>query len=259
MFDSLSSYNANLIGLRISMQKDKRTSSEIHRRCVLLMNKKKSPGAARFFKTGKGQYGEGDVFLGISVPTTRKIALEFKELSLLEIEKLFFSKFHEERLIGIHILKLQYLESVKRQDENQIKNLYRAFYNLRSGVNNWDLVDSSAPYISGHYFYHFSEKDLRCLNQSGNLWERRIAVLSCFYYIKQEDFKVPLKIIKERLYDDEDLMHKACGWMLREIGKRNLSVLRKFLKIHSSLMPRTALRYAIEKMTKLERRHWMSR
>ncbi len=235
----------------------KMTFAEIHKRCLCLADKEKAAGVARFFKTGKGEYGEGDKFIGLNVPVIKKLAVEFNELTLEEIGKLFDSAIHEERLIGISILNLQYVSAIKKKDLKKQKLLYKKYFAWRKGVNNWDLVDSSAPYLSGHYYFHHEDADLYKLLKSSNLWERRIAVLSCFYYIRQNSFEVPLKSIEARLYDKEDLMHKACGWMLREIGKRDLEILRTFLKSHAHVMPRTALRYSIEKMTGAERKRWM--
>jgi len=232
--------------------------SEIHKRCLSSGNKVKAEGVARFFKTGKGQYGEGDIFVGLNASEMRSLAKEFKDLELVEIKKLFESAIHEERMIGISILTLQYEQAVKKGDEKLQNDLYKKYFSWRKGINNWDLVDSSAPSLSGHYYFHRDDKDLYKLLKSKKLWERRIAVLSCFYFIRQKSFDVPLKIIEERLYDPEDLMHKACGWMLREIGKRDLKVLRTFLKDHAGQMPRTALRYSIEKMGADERKKWMN-
>jgi 3-methyladenine DNA glycosylase AlkD len=230
---------------------------KIHQVCLSLKDEKRSIGVARYFKTGKGEYGEGDTFYGLSVPTSRSIARDFKELSFAEVEKLFHSPIHEERLIGIHILNLQYTKAVKMVDLKIQKHIYKSYFKWRSGINNWDLVDSSAPYLSGHFYFHYDTKDLFKLVKSKKLWERRIAVLSCFYFIRQKDFSIPLKIIETRLYDKEDLMHKACGWMLREIGTRDAKLLRDFLKDHAHSMPRTALRYSIEKFSETERKKWL--
>lgn len=232
--------------------------NEIHRRCLHLKDEKKARGVARFFKTGRGEYGEGDIFYGINTPTAKAIAKEFSDLELNEIQKLFQSPVHEERSIGINILIRHYFRAIKESDEKRLRFLYKKYYSWRKGVNNWDLVDSSAPYLSGHYYFHCDSKDLLKLVKSKDLWERRIAVISCFYYIRQSEFKIPLKIIENRLYDKEDLMHKACGWMMREIGKRDSKVLRAFLQTHAHAMPRTTLRYSIEKFSVEERKKWMS-
>ncbi len=237
------------------------TYKEIHTRCLNLKDTERAQGAKRFFKTGKGEYGEGDLFYGISVPQSRKIAKEYYDLSLDQIEKLFKSKIHEERLIGIFILNQQYQKAIKLNDTLLQKNLYKKYFAWRSGVNNWDLVDSSAPYISGHYYFHHSTHsfsgDLLKLAKSKVLWDRRIAVLSMFYFIRQNNYKIPLQIIELRLFDDEDLMHKACGWMLREIGKNDKTQLVQFLEKHAATMPRTSLRYSIEKMSDKEKKYFM--
>lgn len=231
----------------------------IHKRCLVLKNDDKAQGVARFFKTGFGQYGEGDIFYGINVPTLRKIASEFKDLLFDEIAKLFASPIHEERLIGVFILNGQYVAALKNGDSALQKKIYKKFFTWRKGINNWDLVDSSAPYIAGHYYFHFDSIDLEKLNKSKNLWDRRMAVVSMFYFIRQHSFSLPLKILKTRLYDKEDLMHKACGWMLREIGKREVDVLLSFLNQHAHVMPRTALRYSIERLPKIKQKDYMSK
>lgn len=234
------------------------TYKKIHQICLSLKDDDRAAGAARYFKTGKGDYGEGDLFYGLSVPTSRGIARDFKNLPLNELEKLFYSSVHEERLIGIHILNLQYAAAIKAVDLKNQNLLYKSFFKWRAGINNWDLVDSLAPFLSGHYYFHYDTKDLWKLAKSRKLWDRRMAVLSCFYFIRQKDFSIPLKIIEARLYDKEDLMHKACGWMLREIGSRDIKILRTFLSAHSHKMPRTALRYSIEKLSEAERKKWLA-
>lgn len=233
--------------------------AEIHNRCLLIGNKEKAKGVARFFKTGKGEYGEGDIFIGINTPAVRALSKEFKDLDLREVKKLFDSEIHEERSIGIAILNRQYEKAVKSVDLKTQTRLYKKYFSWRKRVNNWDLVDSSAPYLSGHYYFHQDDIDLYKLLKSSNLWERRMAILSCFYFIRQKSFDVPLEIIEERLFDKEDLMHKACGWMLREIGNRDLNLLRSFLKKHAAVMPRTSLRYSLEKLNPVERKRWMTK
>lgn len=230
----------------------------IHQRCLELKDLKKILLVKRFFKSGPGEYGEGDIFFGINVPTTRKLALEFKELSQGEIKKLFLSPVHEERLIGIHILNGQFEMALKKNDIKLIEKLYKQYFSLRKRVNNWDLVDSSAPYITGKYFFHFNSSDLYQILDSKNLWERRIAILSMFYYIKNGQFALPLTVLEKRLFDDEDLIHKACGWMLRELGKRDEQVLKNFLEKFASVMPRTTLRYAIEKFSAKDKKYFMN-
>lgn len=230
---------------------------KIHARCLKLNDKESAQGAMRFFKTGKGEYGEGDLFYGIKSPVLRKLSKEYKDLSLFEIEKCLQSKIHEERLLGLFILVLQYQQSSKLGDEKKHLEIYKLYFKNKAHVNNWDLVDLSAPHISGHFYFHYKSSDLNKILNSKNLWDRRIAVLSTFYFIRQENFDLPLKVLEKRLYDKEDLMHKACGWMLREIGKKDKTQLVQFLEKHAATMPRTALRYAIEKMSEKEKKYFM--
>lgn len=203
--------------------------------------------SARFFKTGPGEYGEGDQFLGVRVPKQRAIAKEYRELSLEQIQELLQSPWHEVRLTALLILvyKYQKLTSVKDR-----KKIFR-FYILHSDrVNNWDLVDSTAKYISGHFLYEYSRDRsvLYELSDSESLWKRRIAIMSTFYFIDKSDFDMTLELAEKFLTDTEDLIHKATGWMLREIGKKDEALLREFLDRFHQKMPRTMLRYAIEKL-----------
>lgn len=196
-----------------------------------------------FFKTKKGEYGEGDNFLGIVVPDIRKIVKKFKNLPLPSIQKLLSSQYHEERLTGLLILVDQF-ETGDNQQKIKIYNFY--LKNLKS-VNNWDLVDLTAPKIMGSYLYQRNRKILFKLAQSKNLWSRRIAIMATFYFIRQNDFKDALTLCQKLLNDRQDLIHKAVGWMLREIGNRSIKIEVAFLKKYSQKMPRTMLRYAIEK------------
>ena len=200
----------------------------------------------RFFKTGKGQYGEGDVFLGVIVPRTRMVAKKYTDLHLVEIEKLLYSKIHEERLCALLIL----VEKFNGSDKKQIFDFY--IKNAKQ-VNNWDLVDLSAPKIVGGYLLNKPKGILYKLARSKNLWERRISVLATFVFIKDRDFKDALKIANILLKDDHDLIQKALGWMLREVGKRSLKTEEKFLKEHTKDMSRTTLRYAIERFPERKR------
>jgi len=216
-------------------------------------NPKKAKLLQRFFKTGKGEYGEGDVFLGISVPETRKIAKEFCNIKLEEIQNSLNSEIHEERLAALLVL----IEKMKKSDEKEkIFNLY--LKNAKNNrINNWDLVDLSAPRIVGGFLLDKDRKILYGLVK-GNLWERRISALACFAFIKEKDFSDALKISEILLKDKHDLMHKAVGWMLREIGKRDKQELEKFLKKNYKIMPRTMLRYSIEKFSDKERKAYLS-
>ena len=181
---------------------------------------------ARFFKTGKGEYGEGDKFLGMRVGTIRKIAKKHKEISFDDLEKLFEGEYHEYRLAAIFILKHKYKEDPKKVVEMYLKNL--------KYVNNWDLVDLSAPKILGRWLLDKDRKILYKLAKSKDLWEKRVAILSCFTFIREKDYDDALKISEILLNDSHDLIHKAVGWMLREIGNRDLGVEEKFLKKYCS-------------------------
>jgi len=207
----------------------------------------------RFFKTGKGQYGEGDLFYGIMVPVQRSLAKKFKELSLNEIKKLLNSRVHEERLIGLLILVEQF-----RKGDDKLKEDVFTFYHLnRKSINNWDLVDLTADRISGAYLFDKDKSLLYKLAESKNIWERRIAIMSTFHFIKNHGFDDTLGISEKLLYDKHDLIQKAVGWMLREIGKRDLNTEEEFLLKHYKTMPRTMLRYAIEKFPENKRQSYL--
>ena len=206
----------------------------------------------RFFKTGKGEYGEGDVFIGLSVPKSRKIAIKYSALSLGEVQKLLSSKIHEERLIALEILVYKYENNL--EDRKKIFEFYLANTKF---INNWDLVDLSAEYIVGDYLFDKDKKILYELVKSPSLWERRISIISSFNFIKRRKFEDSLKLSKILLNDSHDLIHKAVGWMLREIGKRDEEILRKFLNDNYDKMPRTMLRYAIERFSDEERKGFM--
>lgn len=207
------------------------------------------PILQRFFKTGPGQYGEGDIFAGIKVPPCRELAKKYRSLSFNDLQKLIRSKIHEERTIALMILTLNF----KKADESLQTQIYKFYFKNLKGINNWDLVDGSAPYIVGPYLETRDRKILYKLARSKKLWEKRIAMLSTFHFIRQKDFKDALKIAEILLHDEHDLMHKAVGWMLREIGNRDIATEKKFLNKHAAKMPRTALRYAIEKFPEPER------
>jgi len=209
-----------------------------------LANKEQQIILERFFKTGKGQYGENDKFLGIKVPIQRKIAKKYyKETTLEEIQALLSSNFHELRLTALFILIFQFNKSEKSIKEA----IYQLYINNLKYINNWDLVDLSAPKIIGEYLSTNNKDILYKLAKSKNLWEKRISIISTYTFIKQNQFENTLKISEILLKDNHDLIHKAVGWMLREIGKKDQSTEENFLKIHYKTMPRTMLRYAIEK------------
>ena len=204
-----------------------------------------------FFKTGPGQYGEGDHFLGIRVPDVRKVAREFRSLPLADLRKLLRSKWHEDRLLALVILVDQY---ERGGDRDAIYELYIA---STDGINNWDLVDASAPQIVGGHLASRSRAPLYRLAKSKSVWERRIAMLATFHFIRANDFEYSLAIAEMLLGDMHDLIHKAAGWMLREIGKRDRAALEKFLAKHAARMPRTMLRYAIERLSPAARRRFL--
>ena len=218
-----------------------------------LKNTEKAKILSRFFKTGKGEYGEGDNFLGIVVPEQRKIAKKYKDLSLNDIQTLLSTNIHEYRLTSLFILVLQY----EKSDEKGKKNIYEFYLRNTKRINNWDLVDLSAHKILGDFLFDKDKSILYKLAKSNNLWERRIAIMSTFNFIKNNEFKDTLKLSKTLLDDPHDLIHKATGWMLREIGKRDKKTEEKFLKKYCKRMPRTMLRYAIEKFDESERKHYL--
>jgi 3-methyladenine DNA glycosylase AlkD len=207
-----------------------------------------------FFKTGVGQYGEGDIFLGIRVPAIRKLAKEYKNLQLKEILSLLKSPYHEVRLFAL----ILFVNTFARGDETMQKKIYDLYLANSRYINNWDLVDLSAPNIVGAFLMERSRKPLYQLAKSKNLWERRIAVLATFYFIKNNQFEDSLKIAAFLLQDKEDLIHKAVGWMLREVGKRDINFAESFLQKYCRTMPRTMLRYAIERFTPAKRRKYMN-
>lgn len=209
----------------------------------------------RFFKTGPGQYGEGDVFLGIRVPASRALARQFAELPLDDIEKLLHDKYHEARLVALILLVGRY----ERGDDAERQRVYRMYLANTDRINNWDLVDLSAPNIVGAHLVTRSRAPLDKLAKSKNLWERRIAIVATYWFIRLHQFDDTLRISTALLGDTQDLIHKAVGWMLREVGKRDESVLERFLDEHATTMPRTALRYSIERMTPERRKHYMAR
>lgn len=210
---------------------------------------------ARFFKTGPGQYGEGDIFGGVTVPDERKIAKKYWNLfSLADAEKLLKSKIHEERMVALFIL----IEKFKKGDARKRERVYKIYLRNTRHINNWDLVDLSAPNIVGEFLRDKPKAILYKLAKSGNLWERRIAILATFNFIYYGKCGETLKIAKILINDKHDLIHKAVGWMLRETGKRcSQKTLEKFLKPRYKKMPRTMLRYAIEKMPEAKRKKYL--
>jgi 3-methyladenine DNA glycosylase AlkD len=210
-----------------------------------------------FFKTGPGEYGEGDVFLGLTVPAVRKISGKHQDLELSEIAKLMDSQLHESRLSGLIILTNQYKKLKSDKEKKAAFNFYMKQLKL-GNINNWDLVDVSAPTI-GEYL--MTQEDaftpLRKLSISKSLWERRVSIIFTFAFIRKGEVALTFDVAELLLEDDHDLIHKAVGWMLREAGKRDVMLLRSFLHENSHVMPRTMLRYAIEKLPEIERKKWL--
>ena len=207
----------------------------------------------RFFKTGPGQYGEGDVFLGIQVPALRKLAKENPDLDEAAFQVLLRSSIHEERMLSLLILIQKY---VRGTDEER-KKIYDFYLENTSFINNWDLVDLSAEHVVGNFLMRGSRRPLYLLAKSRSLWERRIAILATFHFIKQHEFSDTLKIAAILLSDKEDLIQKAVGWMLREVGKRDLEAEEQFLRKSYQKMPRTMLRYAIERFPEEKRKQYL--
>ena len=226
---------------------------DIRRSLEKLADKEKAQVLQRFFKTGPGEYGEGDVFLGIKVPELRRLAKEYEGIALGEAKQLLRSPIHEQRLLALLIL----IRNFSKGDEKTKKRIYDLYLKNTQYINNWDLVDVSAEHILGAYLMERSKTPLYGLAKSDSLWERRISILSTFRYIKRGQFSQTLKISKMLLSDEQDLIHKAVGWMLREVGKRHLPTEEKFLRAHYKRMPRTMLRYAIERFPERKRQRYL--
>jgi 3-methyladenine DNA glycosylase AlkD len=218
-----------------------------------LSNPEIAAHSQQFFKTGKGEYGEGDRFLGIRVPEQRKIAKKYIDLPLDETEKLLQSEYHEDRLTALFIL----VNKFQKADFEIREKIFDLYLKNTHKINNWDLVDSSATVIVGDWLQGRSREIIYSLAESDSLWERRIAIMATFIFIRQNDFDDTLKIADLLMYDPHDLIHKATGWMLREVGKRDQSLLIKYLKARYANMPRTMLRYAIEKLPEPKRKAFL--
>lgn len=218
-------------------------------------NEEKAKVLRRFFKTGKGEYAEGDIFLGVTVPALRKLSRQFKDIEIDSAIGLLKSPIHEERLLALLIFILKYRSS----DQKGKEKIYKIYLGSTKYINNWDLVDVTAKHIVGDYLWDRDRKILYDLAKSDLLWDRRIAILSTFHFIEKGEFTDALKISKILLNDRHDLIHKAVGWMLREIGKRSIGVEEGFLKKYHTMMPRTMLRYAIEKFPENKRQKYLNR
>jgi 3-methyladenine DNA glycosylase AlkD len=228
-------------------------AADLSRELKALGDPKRAAAVARFFKTGPGQYGEGDIFVGVPVPQQRRLAAAYKDMPLPEILKLLRSRIHEERLCALFLMAGRF-----QRDEAARPALVKAYLKNLKWVNNWDLVDSSAPQILGEWLHDKPRALLQRMARSRSLWERRVAMLSCYAFIRRGEQQDAFRMAEALLGDGHDLMHKAVGWMLREVGKRvGVEKLRGFLKKNAARMPRTALRYSIELFDKAERGRWL--
>jgi 3-methyladenine DNA glycosylase AlkD len=226
---------------------------EIQRELESLGDARQALILQRFFKTGPGEYAEGDRFRGIRVPVVRRLARKYPDLPMVEAERLLKSAYHEDRLLALLILIHRYYQS-----ELAVSRTIHRFYLEHTGlVNNWDLVDISAPHLLGHYLKDGGKDTLTRLSASEGLWERRMAIMATFHFIKLGDFGETLRIARLLLEDPEDLIHKAVGWMLREVGRRDVTVAEAFLQAHYRKMPRTMLRYAIERFPEARRQAYL--
>jgi 3-methyladenine DNA glycosylase AlkD len=229
------------------------TIKDIQKKLQQLGNREKAKVLQRFFKTGPGEYGEDDVFIGVRVPDLRKLAKKNQDITIKEVVQLFGSTIHKERFFALLILISKY----SKGNEAVKKRIYELYLQNTQFINSWDLVDGSAQHIVGAFLMDKSKEPLYRLAKSKNLWERRIAILSTFHFIKHDKYAETLKISKILLSDEQDLIHKAVGWMLREIGKRHMLTEEIFLKKHYKRMPRTMLRYAIEKFPESKRQKYL--
>ncbi|MFC1662875.1 DNA alkylation repair protein [Patescibacteria group bacterium] len=220
-----------------------------------LADKRQAALLQRFFKTGRGEYGEGDVFIGIKVPIQRQVAKRYKDLSNTEVVKLLHSKIHEYRLTALLIFTYRY----KTETLSGRKKIYELYLRNTRYINNWDLVDVTTPNIMGEYLLDRQRDILYKLARSKSLWERRMAILATFTFISNNDYADALRLAKLLLDDKHDLIHKAVGWMLREVGKRDINIEENFLKKYHQQMPRTMLRYAIEKFPEIKRKKYLDR
>lgn len=233
------------------------SATQVVKEIQALSNRGRAHDLQKFFQTAPGQYGEGDIFLGLTVPQVRTVAKEYKAISLDEIDVLVRSKFHEVRLCGLVILTLQYKAAKERKTKKKLFDLYMKA--MTDGyINNWDLVDVTAPII-GEYLIDTDDPYvlLYKLAKSKSLWQRRVSMVFTFAFIRSGDIEPTFEIAEKLLHDKHDLIHKAVGWALREAGKLNGIALRNFLSAHSHEMPRTMLRYSIEKFPERERKKWL--
>ncbi len=225
----------------------------IEKRLQELGNKKRAKILQGFFKTGHGEYGEGDILLGIRVPDLRKLAKEYQDIPSRDVRQLIKAPIHEERMLALLILVRKYSKGT----ETEKKRIYDLYLRNTRFINNWDLVDVTAEHIVGNFLMNKSRKPLYSLAKSKFLWDRRISIMSTFHFIKHHDFSDTLKIAEILISDKEDLIHKAVGWMLRETGKRHMPTEEKFLIKYYKSMPRIMLRYAIERFPESKRQKYL--
>ncbi len=225
---------------------------EIQKDLQKLGSKQRANFLQGFFKTGSGEYGEGDIFLGIRVPELRKLAKEYQDIPLKDVRQLLKAPIHEERLLSLLILVRKYSKGT----ESEKKRIYDLYLRNTRFINNWDLVDVTAEHIVGTFLMNKNREPLYCLAESNSLWDRRISIMSTFHFIKCHDFPDTLKISKVLISDEKDLIHKAVGWMLRETGKRHMPTEEKFLIKYYKSMPRIMLRYAIERFPESKSRRY---
>lgn len=229
------------------------TAEEVVAELLAMRDPARAELQKRYFKTGPGQYGEGDEFLGIGVPVLRKRSRALRAIALSEVLELLYSPYHEARLLAV----LAMVEQYQRGNQESRQHVYDLYLENAQRINNWDLVDSSAEHIIGAHLLGRDRKVLKKLARSKSIWERRIAVLSTFHFIRNGEFQDSLELAEFLIDDREDLVHKAVGWMLREVGRRDRQELDEFLSLHYERMPRTMLRYAIEKHEPGERRRYL--
>jgi len=226
---------------------------QIQKQLRALASAESAANLQRYFKTAPGEYGAGDRFLGIKVPPLRALAKKYHEATLLEIERLLHSEWHEERLFSLLLL----MQFYQRGNDAEQETAYQLYLASTAHLNNWDLVDVSAPHLIGRHLHDRPRDILYQFAASTLLWERRIAIIATFYFIRQNDFADTLRLAEILLNDQHDLMHKAVGWMLREVGKRDVATEENFLQQHYRQMPRTMLRYAIERLPEPRRQAYL--
>jgi len=218
-----------------------------------LANKKDAEMQRGYFKTGKGEYSEGDIFIGVRTPKIRKLVKEYQHAPISIPKMLLKSKIHDERVLAL----LMFVDRYERSDEVVQKSIVEFYLKNTRHINNWDLVDISAHKIVGAWLFERSRAPINKMTKSSSLWDRRISIISTLYFIQNNDFNDTLKFAKTFLKDNEDLIHKATGWMLREVGKRDKKIILQFLKQHYKVMPRTMLRYTIEKFPETTRKKYL--